>query len=231
MTMPRDLPRICPVCATAAGYLSTPVLWSELTQAWKLTPAEVLVLDARDAVSCRACGSKLRTMTLARAVMTALGSSQPFKNLRLRPWLRILELNDCDTLRPLMRRRHMPFKVSGDYPSVDMQELPYADDTFDLVLHGDTLEHVLDPVKALRECRRVLKLGSPLCYTVPVVVGRSTRRRDDLPASYHGTEADPQYLVHTEYGDDFWRQPLSAGFDTIQVISLGYPSSFALICR
>jgi SAM-dependent methyltransferase len=226
------LPCACIVCGSSAGYQFKGVLWPELTDAWTLSPEQVLTLDVRDAVSCEACGTQLRNMTLARAVMSAIGLPEPFTRLRgRRPWLRVLELNDCGSLRGFMRRRRMPRKVSGDYPAVDMHNLPYDDDVFDLVMHGDTLEHVPDPVLGLRECLRVLKPTGALCYTVPVVVARSTRRRDNLPPSFHGRSDDPAFLVITEYGDDFWQQPFEAGFGSVQTVALNYPSSFALICR
>ena len=50
-----------------------------------------------------------------------------------------------------------------------------ASGTYDLVVHSDTLEHVPDPVRALQECRRVLRPLGACCFTVPIVVGRLTR--------------------------------------------------------
>lgn len=226
------LPSQCTACGAPGDYRHQPVLWPELTDAWDLDDEQIRTLDVRDAVSCNICGTQLRNMTLARAVMIAVGLPEPFSRLRVRrPLLRLLELNDCGALRGFMRRRRMPRKVSGDFPEVDMQALPYADSSFDLVMHGDTLEHVPDPVTALRECHRVLRPGGALCYTVPVVIGRPTRRRDNLPASYHGRSDNPIYLVVTEYGDDFWQQPLEAGFQRVELVTLAYPASFALICR
>ena len=230
--IPPDMPTACPACGSRDGYDFAPVLWPELTEAWGLDADQVRTLDVRDAVRCRACRTQLRNMTLARAVLVALDLPEPFARIwRRRPLLRLLELNECGTLRRMVRRRKLPRKVSGDFPAVDMQALPYADDTFDLVMHGDTLEHVPDPVRGLAECRRVLKPGGALCYTVPVVTGRPTRRRDGLPPSYHGRAVDPVYLVHTEYGDDCWEQPFEAGFTSVDLVAMCYPSSFALICR
>jgi SAM-dependent methyltransferase len=63
------------------------------------------------------------------------------------------------------------------YPDVDFHRLPHCDASFDLVVHSDTLEHVDHPIHALAECRRVLKPGGALCFTIPVIVGRMSRDR------------------------------------------------------
>jgi len=46
-----------------------------------------------------------------------------------------------------------------------------------------------------------------------------------------GLAGDAAFLVITEYGDDFWQQPFEAGFGSVQIVALNYPSTFALICR
>lgn len=48
-----------------------------------------------------------------------------------------------------------------------VEELPFQDDRFDLVLMLDVLEHVADDGAALRELRRVTKPGGALVLTVP----------------------------------------------------------------
>jgi ubiquinone/menaquinone biosynthesis C-methylase UbiE len=117
------------------------------------------------------------------------------------------------------------------YPEVDLQALPYSDATFDLVVHSDTLEHVENPEVALTECLRVLRPGGWLCYTVPMVVGRLSRRRDTDPPSYHGTSEDPAYLVVTEYGADAWVQLAAQGSREIRLFSLNHPAAHALAAR
>lgn len=48
----------------------------------------------------------------------------------------------------------------------DAQALPFADDTFDLVVSSGVLHHVPDPVQAFREVRRVLKPGGEAKITL-----------------------------------------------------------------
>jgi len=49
----------------------------------------------------------------------------------------------------------------------DIQQLPFADDTFDTVISCETIEHVPDPARAVRELARVLKPGGRLLLTTP----------------------------------------------------------------
>jgi SAM-dependent methyltransferase len=114
-----------------------------------------------------------------------------------------------------------------------MTNLPYADRRFDIVMHSDTLEHIIEPGRALAECRRVLALAGACIFTVPVIIGRLTRSRRGLPLSYHGhsdcREAD--FIVHTEFGADVWRSVLEAGFSSCRIVPFRYPSGLAIIAQ
>ena len=141
----------------------------------------------------------------------------------------MLEINEAGALTPWLGR--LPQHVLARYPDVDITHLPYPSDSFDVVVHSDTLEHVADPDAALRECHRVLVPAGVCVFTVPVVVDRLTRSRQGLPASYHGHAEcrEPDFLVHTEFGADVWRAVLDAGFASCEVVPFRYPSGLALI--
>jgi SAM-dependent methyltransferase len=49
--------------------------------------------------------------------------------------------------------------IAPDYPSVDIQNMPYEDNSFDFVIADQVLEHVKKPWIAVEEVKRVLKLG------------------------------------------------------------------------
>jgi SAM-dependent methyltransferase len=139
----------------------------------------------------------------------------------------ILEINEAGSLSKYLAR--LPGHQLITYPDFDLMDLPFADRTWDFVVHSDTLEHVPDPLKGLSECRRVLRPGGFCIFTIPMIIGRMTRRRKGLPESYHGSSASPpDYLVHTEYGADFWTEILLAGFSECRILSLVFPGAQAI---
>ena len=212
-------PLVCSVCGNDA-FSSTPVLWDALAAEWQLSPQERASVDRQQGQNCTRCGANLRSIALSDALRAAMGMQATLRDLVASPaaaGLRLLEINEAGTLGPVLAR--LPGHTLAAYPAVDMHDLPYADASFDLVVHSDTLEHVERPVRALAECRRVLRPGGSLCFTIPVIPGRMTRSRAGLAPSHHGDPAvsHDDYLVHTEFGADMWTYVLAAGFDALTV--------------
>ena len=65
--------------------------------------------------------------------------------------------------RPLAVARQRALDVLQGFGN----ELPFADDEFDLVVLLDTVEHIADEFGVFHECLRVLKPGGKLLVTVP----------------------------------------------------------------
>ncbi len=225
-------PRRCPVCG-GASFVERAVLWPALIAEWGLTPAEVRLVDLQQGLCCTTCRSNLRSMTLAAAMLREYGSNQTLadfvRSSEVAQSARLLAINQAGTLSPwLSGFRHYTFV---QYPDADMQNLKIADDSFDIVVHSDTLEHIPDPVRGLHECRRVLRPGGKLFFTIPIVPTRLTRRRAGLPPSYHGAQANSrEYLVCSEYGADFFVDLVAAGFTRIHLHTLADLSSFGVVC-
>lgn len=103
----------------------------------------------------------------------------------------------------------------GVFHHADLQDQPFADRAFDLVVTQDVLEHVPDAFAALREVQRTLRPGGAHVFTVPRRTDQPTQARAVwrdgevqhlLPPEYH---RDPSTragtLVVTDWGDDLER--------------------------
>lgn len=55
--------------------------------------------------------------------------------------------------------------VETSYPEIDIQALPYNDDSFDVVVSDQVLEHVVDPGKAFSESLRVARPKGIVIHT------------------------------------------------------------------
>uniref|UniRef100_Q3ASK9 Methyltransferase type 11 domain-containing protein n=1 Tax=Chlorobium chlorochromatii (strain CaD3) TaxID=340177 RepID=Q3ASK9_CHLCH len=223
----------CHVCGGTLFNVKA-ILWDELIKDWQLSPKEVNYINQQQGGRCSKCLCSIRSIVLAKAITNSLGYKGVLINLLKSSFvndLSILEINQAGNLSRYLRL----FKnyTFGAYPDVDMHNLPYKNNTFDLIVHSDTLEHVANPIHALSECYRVLKPNGFLCYTVPIIIGRLSRNRSGLKKSYHGTpNAIPDdYVVCTEFGADAWTFLLEAGFDSLSMYSFHYPAGIALAAK
>jgi len=221
----------CPVCG-ADQFINESVLWPKLIDEWELSNNEIDYINLQQGFSCANCKNNLRAMTLAAAITKAFGSSGFFKDLchtnkELRQ-LTVIEVNPAGNLTPFLKL--LPKHTLYSFPQIDMQRTAFEDRSIDLLIHSDTLEHVPDSGMALRESWRILKPRGRLFYTVPIVVGRLTRTRHNLPPSYHGSpkQSATDFQVQTEYGADFWCEIFEAGFRKVVLTSLIFPAAIAI---
>ncbi|WP_269929447.1 methyltransferase domain-containing protein [Aminobacter sp. HY435] len=223
----------CAVCGKTE-FRDQKVLWPELISEWELASHEVEYIDRQQGTCCIGCGAQLRANALAKAIGRVLQTNQTLREIvvdRRYQELRILDLNGCLAVSETLAA--LPGYVRADYPSVDMMAMHYPDSTFDLVVHSDTLEHIPDPVRALRECLRVVSEAGAVCYTIPIIVERLSRSRAGMPKSFHGkvgSDAE-DFIVHTEFGSDFWTYPLKAGAHSVEICTAEFPAAQAITLR
>jgi SAM-dependent methyltransferase len=107
----------------------------------------------------------------------------------------------------------------------DVMNLSYPDESFDLIVSNDLLEHIPDPAKAFSECFRVLKPGGEVLATFPFHVADDTTRvrarleggsvEHLLPPQYHGNPVSPAgSLVFHDFGWDLLDVMRGAGFSS-----------------
>lgn len=177
----------CYVCGGLEfGYAE--VLWDGLVREWQLSRHEADYINRQQGLYCKSCGSNLRSIALARAILYSYGFKgilTQFVESEAAKRLRTLEINEAGMLTPLLSR--LPLHQIAKHPSCDVTKLAFDASVFDLVVHSDTLEHVKYPLAGLSECRRVLSEEGRCIFTVPIVIDRFTRSRDGLPKCYHGS--------------------------------------------
>ena len=223
---------ICPCCGMRKFY-HQPVMWEALIQEWELSPDQVAYIERQQGLRCRKCKSNLRSMALAHAILLTYNVDGLFKDFTNNPVaeeLKILEINEAGDLNKYLKKLKNHTLVS--YPEINMMDIVFDDETFDLVIHADTLEHIENPGKALDECLRILKPGGYCIFTVPIVLGRLTRSRAGMKPSFHGYGDQigrSDYLVHTEFGVDVWEFVLRTGFSECRIIGLEFPAAQVLV--
>ena len=101
---------------------------------------------------------------------------------------------------------------ASHFPDQDLQALTFPDDSFDLVVTQDVMEHVVDPDRAFAEIARVLRPDGIHLFTVPLHANPTkVRVATDgtllAPAEYHADPSAPDQgtLVVREWGHDIVR--------------------------
>lgn len=221
---------VCSICGSA-DFRFANVLWPELVAEWQLSRHEQAYVDRQQGCSCIRCGASLRIVALGNAVRSFARTQRCLRDVvtagELDAWA-ILDCNGAEGISHVLAG--LPGYHRADYPEHDMMNLSFDDGAFDLVIHSDTLEHIENPVRALEECRRVLKPSGRLCFTIPIINGRLSRNRSGLAASYHGAAGDGlnDFRVHTEFGADAWTIVQEAGFTSLTLTAVDYPSAIAI---
>jgi SAM-dependent methyltransferase len=221
----------CPICAGNEFKLSE-VLWPKLVAAWQLNRDEEAYINRQQGFHCTACMNNLRSMSLAAAILYVQKFEGTLLNFaRHEAELTLLEVNRAGQLTPVLSELRSHRLV--EFPEFDMRNLDIESESYNLIIHSDTLEHISDPGLALTECYRITANDGACIFTVPIVVDRLSVKCNVSNPSYHDQRdlEAPDQLVHTEFGADVWKYALVAGFRSCEIFCLEYPAALTLICR
>ena len=213
-------------------------------------------VPTRENHECQVCRASLRYRVQANAITAAYG--QP--GLPLAKWLEQDSVHGLAVYEPgiIGPFRHLFQSLPGYcnsyfWPQIapgeehegvrceDLRDLTFPDDSFDLVISSDVLEHVRGTIPAFAETFRVLRPGGRHIFTVPLLwpLPGTTSSRVDIsgpedkflvPPVYHGSPVDPQgSLVYTDFGMDLPENLRELGFDT--VTHHGYRNAITFVSR
>ncbi len=212
--------------------------------------------NMREAFACLACYSLNRMEALARVMLARLAQSgeASMAELAFSPIIsRIHEFGFVGGIAETLSGQPW-YSVSEYFDDVppgemgpngiqcqDLGNLTFANESFDLVLSQDVMEHVPDPAKAFAETARVLRPGGSHVFTIPfdyALEHSVTRARITLgevehlhSPEYHGDPIRSQgALVFTDFGRDLVDIVRAAGLTLYEHdITLGSSSSEQII--
>lgn len=100
---------------------------------------------------------------------------------------------------------------------LDIQDIPFEDNTFDIVICNHVLEHVDDDIKAMKEFYRILKKGGRAFLHVPIDVNRDKTYEDTtITGSVEREKHFGQYDHLRVHGLDYPQRLESVGFTVLQ---------------
>lgn len=117
----------------------------------------------------------------------------------------------------------------------DICNLPFTDNSFDVVFCNHVLEHITDDTKAMQELFRVLKKGGFGIFQIPQDLSRKTTFEDDsITDRKERAKIFGQYDHVRIYGRDYFNKLRSIGFtvdevDYTQKIALEQLERFCLM--
>jgi len=115
---------------------------------YELTARRIQSLGIRDSMLDAGCGDGYLTARLAPMIARVVGVDSETNAIR---WAKE-KLHDFPNCEPM---------------HIDCYDLPFEDETFDLVTSADVIEHLKDPADHLKEICRVVKRSGVFVLTTP----------------------------------------------------------------
>jgi SAM-dependent methyltransferase len=228
----------CNVCGDMAQ------VWYEMHSIKRSMEHKVGLL--RETLECLNCLSRIRYRIMAEGLLRESRETfgidkRSIKDLALE--LKGIDVLDTDAFSPAARilaaspgyklSSYIPEQPFGLMPdkkiyNIDLQAMTFADNTFDIILSSDVMEHVRDTASAYREIYRCLKPGGAHIFTIPFDENALTTKtlidasspRDiylELPQIHgddHLTGGIPAYRI---YGVDLLDSLRAHGFEATYV--------------
>lgn len=174
----------------------------------------------RDALLCTTCtdGSLPRERALCQTIENVRPNWRQLSIHESSPSMRGLSLLFARECRGYTPTHFFPEAPLGEhhqgYRCEDLEKQTFADETFDIVISQDVMEHVFEPNQVYKETWRTLKPDGVYIHTTPIYkeLVVSQRRAERLPDGTIGHLFEPEYhgnpvdrcgsLVTFHYGYD-----------------------------
>jgi SAM-dependent methyltransferase len=174
----------------------------------------------RDYLLCSGCGSIPRERALMRVITECFPNYRELAIHESSPCGRGTSAKlsqECPNYSASHYFEHVPFGQKDDrigYRCETLESLTFKDNSFDLFVTQDVMEHIFNPDLAFKEICRVLKPGGAHIFTVPIInkhkkseVWASQNQHGETvfhgPEEYHGNPIDEKgSLVTMHWGYD-----------------------------
>ena len=161
------------------------------------------MFKVKDETLCPKCGSCIYQRALGKYLQEECSRDYPYKVLEIAPhksnpvgkYLTNIDYISID----IVKHRAMI--------QMDLRELTYADNTFDIIVCSAVLEHIKEDVLAMSEIYRVLKPKGVALIEIPMGYHKA-------PLGTHTVEfnGQPFYEHYRSYGRDFGVKMTGLGF-------------------
>ena len=153
----------------------------------------------RDHFLCSGCGSIPRE----RALMAVIEQYYPnWRDLAIHessPVDRATSKKLRQFSKTYLASQYFPDQQLGDivrgYRNEDLEAMTFPDESFDLVITQDVMEHIYDPARAFSEIARTLRPGGAHIFTVPII----NRHKKTQVWATKGHNGEPLFLHQPEY--------------------------------
>lgn len=171
----------------------------------------------RDQLLCRHCGSIPRERALGWCLSTFAPDWRSLDLHECSPAERAISLRMSRECEKYIATQYFPDVTPGSVEKgvrcENLQALTFPDESIDLHVHLDVLEHVNDPGACFAEMKRTLRPGGRMIFTTPVYRTKAaTERRAYIGPDQVNHFAEPEYhgnpisddgaLVTFHYGQD-----------------------------
>lgn len=231
---------------------SAPPFYGECNVCGIATAFEIDSDNFRESMRCPECGASSRTRCLAEGLLRVLPDYAAATTIRElgsgELGLRILDTDNFSAIRKFLKGRnfyatsaYLPNKKNGQEIgkgvwNVDLMNIPFDDETYDVILTSDVMEHVRRDEAAHKEILRCLKPSGKYIFTVPYVPAwRDTQVRVDttgdadiflMEKEFHGDPLSKDgVLVYRIFGRQLLSDLKMAGFSDVKFENLYLPEN------
>lgn len=208
----------------------------------------------RDSFLCTNCTSIPRERAIMLIIERELNNWREMKIHESSPGNKGASLKLKENCKGYIASQYFPSEVFGtnvgEFRNEDLENQTFEEETFDLVVTQDVMEHVYDPAKAFKEIARTLKRDGFFIFTTPLVnkfrpseiwakKGESGKPIFMKEPEYHGNPVDPEgspVTMHWGYDIvDFIKSTsgMDAVIEYIDDLNFGIRAEFneVIVCR